>query len=159
MTHPEPTHIQVAFVQLNGTTNETIRSVVQKSLEIIPHVTDAGYTGYSFFSNGFSGIFLQPNGTNENFAAAFAPFYELAAQANVSGQVGTFPFPTWIDYCNAFLSDPNIATNVIDASRLLTADVLTNKAKDLTDLIMEEGGGGFNFSKYTRTVDLLDHGV
>ena len=145
-THPEPSHIQVGFVQLNGTSNSTIRTIIQRSLETIPRITDAGYTGYGFIGSGFSGIFIQPNGTSEDFNYAFAPFYELATMTGISGQVGSITLPRWIDYCNAFLTDPNIATNVIDGTRLLTSEVLKRKSKELTDLILENGASaGFNF--------------
>jgi len=68
---------------------------------------------------------------------------------NVTGQIGSFDFPTWMDYLNTFLQDPNIATNVIDTSRLLTANVLLNQTEELLDLVQDypEMGLGFNFSK------------
>jgi hypothetical protein len=66
---------------------------------------------------------------------------------DVVSQVGTLEFPTWMAYCNMFLQDPNIATNVIDPSRLLTAEILANKTEELLDLLAEypDLGPGFNF--------------
>ncbi|KAK2757894.1 hypothetical protein FQN54_004300 [Arachnomyces sp. PD_36] len=148
-THPLPTHIQVGMVQFNVTDNSTstLRTVLEKGLQTIPSITEAGYTGYGDLSSGFSAIFIQPNGTNETFNTAFAPFYELKELPGVSGQLGSFNFPTWIDYCRMFLRDPNIATNIIDASRLLTKDVLVDRADEIVDLILDypENGAGFNF--------------
>jgi len=148
-THPNPSHIQVGLMQFNVTTNSTLRLVLQQSLAALPGVTDAGYTGYGTTSiTGFSAIFIQPNGTNATFTSAFAPFYKIATLPGVSGQVVNFDFPTWMDYCDVFLQDPNISTNVIDTSRLLTADVLLNHNEALADLVLEypDMGAGFNFS-------------
>jgi hypothetical protein len=68
---------------------------------------------------------------------------------NVTGQIGSFDLPTWMDYLNTFLQDPNIATNVMDMSRLLTPNVLLNRTEELLDLVQDypEIGLGFNFSK------------
>jgi hypothetical protein len=54
-----------------------------------------------------------------------------------------------MDYLNTFLQDPNIATNVMDTSRLLTPNVLLNRTEELLDLVQDypEMGLGFNFSK------------
>ena len=149
-THPNPSHIQVALAQFNVTDNSTYRTVLQKSLAAIPGVTGAGYTGYGDLTGSFGGIFIQPNATNETFASAFAPFYEISKLPNVSGQVVKLDFPTWMDYCNVFLQDPGIATNTIDASRLLTADVMINHNKELVELIMDYPNlePGFNFSTF-----------
>lgn len=149
-THPNPSHIQVALVQLNATDNSTLRTLLEKGLQTIPSVTEAGYTGYGDLKDGFSAIFIQPNGTNETYGTAFAPFYEIKELPGVGGQIGTFNFPNWIEYCHTFLRDPNIATNNIDATRLLTKDVLLNRADELVDLIFDYPGNhpGFNFSMY-----------
>jgi FAD/FMN-containing dehydrogenase len=148
-THPSPSHIQVGVMQFNTTDESTFRTVLYSALQNLPRVTDAGYTGYGIMGGGsFAAIFLQPNATEAGFSETFAPFYELATHPNVSAQVASFPMPTWIDYCNAFLGDPNIATNLIDSSRLLTANVLMNRTNDLIDLILEfdDFSAGFNFS-------------
>ncbi|KAF8244059.1 FAD-binding domain-containing protein [Wilcoxina mikolae CBS 423.85] len=148
-THPSPTHIQVGLLQFNATTPSSLRLILQRSLALLPDVTNAGYTGYgSTDPTGFSAIFIQPNGNNETFTDTFAPFYNLTTLPGVSGVVANLTFPTWIDYCNTFLRDPNIATNVIDSTRLLTSDVLRNRNKELVDLVLEfpDSGAGFNFS-------------
>ncbi|KAI9840689.1 MAG: hypothetical protein M1837_001365 [Sclerophora amabilis] len=146
-THPNPSHIQIGLVQLNGTDNSTTRRILENSLQTLPGITDAGYTGYGVIDGGFSAIFIQPNGTNETFDAAFAPLREIATLPDVSGQVVNFDLPSWIDYCNTFLSDPNIASNIIGASRLLTSDVLLDRAKDIVDLVFDYNAvsAGFNF--------------
>jgi hypothetical protein len=136
-------------MQFNTTDAPTFRTVIYKSLQGLPGVTDAGYTGYGVMDGGSFGlIFLQPNATQEAFNATFAPYYEIAALPNVSAQIGSIDFPTWIDYCNVFLGDPNTATNVIDTSRLLTPDVLLHRTADLVDVALEYEGfsAGFNFS-------------
>ncbi len=155
-THPNPTHIQVGFVQLNTTDDSAIRTVLHKALQALPAVTDAGYTGYGIMDgSSFAALFIQPNATQEIFNATFAPFYELASHVNVSAQVGSITFPTWIDYCNAFLTDVNIATNVIDPSRLLTSDDLLQRTTELVDVILEfeTFSAGFNFSVLSPLAD------
>ncbi|KAF7505684.1 hypothetical protein GJ744_000533 [Endocarpon pusillum] len=147
-THPNPAHIQVGLMQFNTTDESTLRNVLHKALQALPAVTDAGYTGYGIMDDGsFAALFVQPNATEEIFNTTFAPFYELASHANVSAQVGSISFPTWIDYCNTFLMDPNIATNIIDASRLLTSDDLLERTTKLVDVVLEfdEFSAGFNF--------------
>lgn len=158
-THPIPQSFTIGFVQLNTTNNKTFHQVVEKSLQLLPSVTEAGYTGYGSFDGGFSAIFLQPNGTIETFnKTILAPFQELTRLPGVSGQVGASP-ATWNDYVSMFLSDPHIGTNVQDTSRLLTVDVLRNRAAQLADLILESGdGAGFDFSKlHTYTTHIHIH--
>jgi hypothetical protein len=136
-------------MQYNTTEESTFRIVLRETIQALPRVTDAGYTGYGLMEgSSFRAIFLQPNATDENFNTTFAPLFKLAAHPNVSAQIGSITFPTWIDYCNTFLGDPNIATNVMDTSRLLTPDVLLNRTDDLIDLILQsnEFSAGFNFS-------------
>jgi hypothetical protein len=149
-THPNPSHVQVAWAQFNATDEGTMRRIFHDSLQGLAIVTDAGYTGYGAMSSGSLGLlFIQPNGTNETYQSSFTPFYRLAAMPNVTAQIGSFDFPSWIDYCNVFLSDQNIATNVVDTSRLLTAEVLMDRTDDLVDAAFGYEGfsAGFNFSK------------
>jgi hypothetical protein len=148
-THPNPSHIQVGLVQFNATDEPTLRTVLQAAFQALPQITDAGYTGYAIVGNGsLAAIFLQPNATQETFNATFAPLYELTSHPNVSGQIGSIDFSTWIEYCNTFLMDPNIATNVMDSSRLLEPEVLLNRTRELVDLALEFDAfsAGFNFS-------------
>lgn len=142
-------------MQFNTTDEPAFRAVLHGVLQALPGVTDAGYTGYGIMSGGsFGAIFIQPNATEEIFNATFAPFYKLAAHPNVSAQIWSTAFPTWIEYCNAFLSDPNIATNIIDTSRLLTSDVLSNRTSELVDLVLDSGefSAAFNFSTLSFVV-------
>ena len=97
---------------------------------------------------GISLIFIQPNGTNATFLEAFAPLYAITNLTGVSAIIGNFDLPSWTEYGNYFLRDPNVATNVQDASRLLTPEVLTNKGDELVDLIFDKKTGGFNYSMY-----------
>jgi hypothetical protein len=151
-THPNPSHIQVGLAQINTTDQATFRTVLHGALQALPSITDAGYTGYGVMSGRSLGlIFIQPNGTEDMFNTTFAPIYKLTTLPNVTAQAGSINFPTWIEYCNAFLQDPNIATNIIDTSRLLTADVLLKRTEALVNLIAEFDGldsfsAGFNFS-------------
>ncbi|KAF2458268.1 putative FAD binding domain protein [Lineolata rhizophorae] len=146
-THPNPSHLQLGLVQFNATGSSAVRTVQSAVMKSLVDITSAGYTGYGVFDQGFSGIFIQPNGTNETFVEAFAPFYQLSTYPNVSAVIGNFTLPSWIDYCDAFLTDPNIGTNIQDASRLLTADILLNKTDDLIDMISDfpDAPSGFNF--------------
>lgn len=155
-THPNPSHIQVGIVQFNVTDESARRTILEKSLQTIPEVTNAGYTGYGYMGNisppedlAFQAIFLQPNATNGTFDKAFEPFYQIAALPGVKGQIGRLDFPSWMDYSKDFLTDPNIATNIIDGSRLLNSHVLLERTKDLVDLMFEypNYGPGFNFSR------------
>ncbi|ETI20394.1 hypothetical protein G647_08429 [Cladophialophora carrionii CBS 160.54] len=138
-THPEPSHIQVAALQLNATANSSLRPVFEGSLGAMVNITDAGYTGYAYFSNGFSAIFVRPNGSEEELLRGSAPFRELAQLDGTSFFMVNFTFPRWIDFCDAFLQDPNIAQNVMDSSRLLTTDMALNKADQVVDMMMEYG--------------------
>jgi hypothetical protein len=120
----------------------------------LPAITDAGYTGYGTTDGGLGLIFIQPNATNETFQSTFGPLIELVALANVSGIVTSVDFPSWSDYTAVFLRDPNIATNIQDASRLLTANVLENKTEELVDLVLQypDNAPGFNYSKQATVV-------
>ncbi|EEP82063.1 predicted protein [Uncinocarpus reesii 1704] len=151
-THPNPSHIQVGFLQFNVTNNSTLRAVLEKSLRGLVSVTDAGYTGYGIINTsdeplGFNAIFIQPNGTNATFNTAFKPYYDISTMQGVSGLVANAEFPSWIEYSKYFLRDPNIATNIIEASRLLTQEVLLHRTGDLVDLAFEypSPGPGFSF--------------
>ena len=141
-------------MQANMSTSEAYRKVYSQALKSLPDITDAGYTGYGSTtpSETVQYIFLQPNGTNATLEAGFESFNSILAMNGTDGisvQAGNFTLPTWMNYANLFVSDPNIATNVQDASRLLTADVLTNKAEDIVDLALKYSDmpAGHNFSK------------
>lgn len=150
-THPEPpTGIQVAVMQINATTEESLRPVLKKSLGAIINVTDAGYTGYGFFLGGFSAIFIKPGGTQVDLEKGFSGFFEVAQIEGASPAFFNFTYPRWIDYTADFLSDPNIAQNVMDSSRLLTPEMAFSKADEIVDLILqvgEEHAPSFNFSE------------
>jgi hypothetical protein len=146
-THPLPTHINTVFAQYltNDTTGR--RAVIGRVLQALPAITDAGYTGYGTLAPDVGLIFIQPNGTKTTSSEVTKLLNEIGNVDGVMKQVGAFDFPSWIEYCNAFLHDPNIATNIIDPSRLLTAEVLTNKTEKLLDALEDfpELEAGFNF--------------
>ncbi|KAH7094404.1 FAD/FMN-containing protein [Paraphoma chrysanthemicola] len=147
-TYPLPTHIKTVAAGYNTTSPAARREVLRRLLKAIPRITDLGYTGYATFGDPIGMIFIQPNGTNTTAAETAAILSEAGNVTGVEPLAGAFDFPKWIDYCNAFLQDPNIATNVIDTSRLLTADVLSNKTESLLSLMFEEFPdfhAGFNF--------------
>lgn len=153
-THPLPSHIQVALMQANFSTPEAFRKVYTSALKSIPAMTDAGYTGYgsTTFAENVQFIFLQPNGTNATLQEAFAGFYEIAGMSGtdgISAAVLNLTFPTWMSYADFFLMDPNIATNVQDATRLLTPEALINKADELVDIAERypDMAPGHNFSE------------
>lgn len=156
-THPEPpTGIQVAFIQINATTETSLRPVWEKTLGAIVNVTDAGYTGYALFAGGFSAILLRPGGSEEDLERGLRGFNEVAKIPGANAAFFNVTYPRWINYTNDFLSDPNIAQNVMDASRLLTPDIAFNKADQVVDLIFEVGieyAPSFNFSKSTFAPD------
>lgn len=136
-------------MQFNASDDESHRAILKDVFQNLPSITKAGYTGYALIPGGFMGIFLQPNGTNETFAETFAPFNKTSQLPGVSGVVGSFDFPSWIAYTEVFLSDPNIGTNIMDASRLPTDELLMNKTDALIDLILnnKDAAPGFNFSE------------
>lgn len=138
-------------MQLNASDEASHRAILKDVFTTLPRITAAGYTGYAIIPGGFLGVFLQPNGTNATFAEAFAPLYKTTKLPGVSGQVGSFDFPSWLSYTDTFLMDPNIGTNVQDASRLATDELLLNNTDALVDLVMENPDleTGFNFSKLT----------
>ncbi|RHZ62522.1 hypothetical protein CDV55_106473 [Aspergillus turcosus] len=144
-THPVPQNLTIGFVQLNATDNSSSTRLVSESLKLLPAVTDAGYTGYGSFAQGFQAIFLQPNGTIESFNQTFASFSDLTQLPGISGAVGAYS-STWDEYLKTFLRDPNIGTNIQDTSRLLTADIIREKADDLAEFIVDNAqAAGFNF--------------
>lgn len=155
-THPEPDHIQVVFVQVNTTTEAAFRSAMRGALYGIDDITAAGYTGYGYIQSptdatadtpaGFGGFFNQANGENDTFEIGTAKFFELNAIEGVSAYALPMVSPSWSAYTAAWLTDPNIAQNVIDASRLLVPRVIhdENKVNALIDMMVEHGGG-FNF--------------
>ncbi|KAH2042236.1 hypothetical protein KXW51_000440 [Aspergillus fumigatus] len=144
-THPVPQNLTIGFVQLNATDRSSSTRLTSKSLKLIPAVTDAGYTGYGSFTQGFQAIFLQPNGTIESFNQTFAPFSNLTQLPGVTGALAAYS-ATWNDYLRTLLQDPNIGTNIQDTSRLLTAEVIRDKADDLAELIVDnDQAAGFNF--------------
>ena len=152
-TFPPPSHIQVAVFQANMSSPDAYRKVYTRALRSIPAMTDAGYTGYGDTDpvSTVQFIFLQPNGTNATLEQGFAGFnkiLEMNGTDGISVLAGNFTFPTWREYTDYFLTDPNIATNIQDASRLLTADVLLNKAEDIVDLALRypDMAAGHNFS-------------
>lgn len=153
-THPLPSHIKVAFVQANTTSMETWRKVYAASLKALPAITDAGFTGYGSTTVGqlVQFIFLQPNGTDADLERGLQGFDALLRMNDTDGIIvgaGNFTLPTWEAYTDLFLTDPNIATNVQDASMLLTSEILTEKADALVDLALRypDAAPGHNFSE------------
>lgn len=145
-THPVPQSFIIGAVQINTTSNDAFKQVTKESLQLIPKITQAGFTGYAILEGGFSALFIQPNGTMENFNRTFAPLARLANITGVSGHYVAAHPGSWDMYLDKSLTDPNVATNNQGASRLLTADVLENKTDELVDLIVEYGtGAGFNW--------------
>lgn len=148
-THPIPQSLLIGFVQLNASDNSSLTNLLAGSMKLLPKITDAGYTGYGNIDQGFEAIFLKSNGSVESFNQTFAEFLNLSKTTGIKGAVGAY-LSTWNGYLETFLQDPNIGTNIQDTSRLLTANVINEKAEDLAKLIVDNGGkGGFNFSKYS----------
>jgi hypothetical protein len=130
-------------------TNNTAarRAIIGRVFQALPPITDAGYTGYGTLAPDIGLIFIQPNGTNATASEITKLLNQVGNVDGVTAQFGAVNFPSWMEYCNAFLQDPNIATNIIDPSRLLTAEVLSNKTDELLDALEEfpELEAGFNF--------------
>lgn len=156
-THPLPSHVSVLFFQANTTSLDAWRNVYASSLRALSGITDAGYTGYGNTEVGkvVQFIFLQPNGTAESSNRAMGSFQEVMALNGTDGTtaaMGNITFPSWDAYIEVFLTDPNIATNIQDASRLLTPDVLHDKADELVELAIErfpDVSPGHNFSEFS----------
>jgi hypothetical protein len=161
-THPEPNHMLVAGVQVNFSSVTGYRAAMSIILPGIVDMAAAGFTGYSTLalSDGSLGmIFLQPNGTQELLNSGISTLQMLSALDESEGVTGVgilnFTLPTWFpDYTNLFLHDPNIATNIQDASRILTPEVLVNKTNQLINVILDfpDLGAGFNFSEFCKSL-------
>lgn len=149
-THPKPTNIKTVIAQFASNDTAARREVRRRVFKAIPKITDLGYTGYGTLGAPIGLIFIQPNGTNATAAEAIQLLEHIGNVTGVEKQAGAFDFPGWMEYSNAFLQDPNIATNVIEASRLVSADILANKTEELLDLVDDypDRGAGFNFSKW-----------
>ncbi|KAF3479904.1 FAD binding domain-containing protein [Arthroderma uncinatum] len=151
-THPKPTNIAVGIVQLNVTTEDARRVVLEKSLQAIPDIAEAGWVGYGVTSaqknvtTPFQAIFLQPNASMATFNKTFEAMNKIASLPGVKGGVAPLNFPDFLEYSKLFLQDPNIATNIIDGSRLVNRRALTECASDLVDLMYEYPAfeAGFN---------------
>lgn len=141
-------------MQFNAT-GPALREVHSTVFRTIPAITDAGYTGYGLVAGSFSGIFILPNGLNSTFNTTFAPIAALANKPGVQGQIASFDLPSWKAYRDMFATDPNIATNIIGASRLLTDKVLKDDGAvaALADMAARDEGA-FNFiGKIAPTAD------
>ncbi|KAF2027845.1 FAD-binding domain-containing protein [Setomelanomma holmii] len=161
-THPMPTHIKTVAAQYNSTSLVARREVLPRALKAIPRITDLGFTGYATFGNPIGLIFIQPKGTNTTAGEATALIEHAGNITDVEPLAGAFDLPTWITYCAAFLQDPNIATDVIDTSRLLTAEILSNKTEDLLGVIIDEFPdfhAGFNFINSRNRDDTAVHSI
>lgn len=151
-THPLAALIQAVVMQYNVTNPLARSSLLDAFFHAIPTITEAGYVGYSDASTGIGAIFVQANGTNSTYESGFERLRDtLSKMAGVSGMMVPIPFPTWMDYGTYFLRDPNVATNVQDASRLLTVDNLESHRQDLIAIVNDfpDLEPGFNFSKQT----------
>jgi hypothetical protein len=149
-THPLPSLIQAVVMQYNVTSPSARSSLLDAFFQAIPTITEAGYVGYSDASVGIGAIFVQANGTDSTYQAAFANLRDtLGNMSAVSGIMMPIPFPSWIDYSTYFLRDPNVGTNIQDASRFLTVDVLDNHRDDLIEIVNDfpDLDPGFNFSE------------
>jgi len=156
ITHPEPKHFQAVFVQVNTTEEASFRQGLAGTLKAIDTMTSAGYTGYAYIQRpadaspevpaGFGGFFNQADGDEETFAAGSAAFLALNEIEGVSAFALPLEYPSWSAYTDMWLQDPNVAQNVIDASRLLTPAVVYDETKleALVDMMVEYGAG-FNF--------------
>ncbi|KAH7125208.1 putative FAD binding domain protein [Dendryphion nanum] len=146
-THPVPTHIKVVFAQYTTNYSTARRQTLGRIFRALPEITDAGYTGYGTLGSPIGIILLQPNGTNTTAERVTTILKNIGDEAKVDTMAAGMDFPTWIDYVNVFLQDPNVATNVVDPSRLLTPDVLLNKTEKLLGVIDDfpDFHPGFNF--------------
>lgn len=133
-------------MQFNASTPEALRKIHTTAFRTLPAITSAGYTGYGLLADTFSGIFLLPDGTNSTFDKAFAPLAAIANTTGIQAELANFDLPSWKACTEAFVTDPNIATNIIGASRLLTDKVLTDDAAvaALSDMAGRDGAA-FNF--------------
>ncbi|KAE8402671.1 hypothetical protein BDV37DRAFT_284478 [Aspergillus pseudonomiae] len=144
-THPVPQNLIIGLVQLNATNTSSMKRVIAESVKLLPAITEAGYIGYGAIENGFAAIMLKPNSTIADFNQTFAPFFNLSRLPGIQGGVTAYP-STWDGYVKAFLRDPNIGTNIQDTSRLLTTEVIQEKAEQLAEFIVDnKQGAGFNF--------------
>ncbi|GAB1192745.1 hypothetical protein APSETT444_001941 [Aspergillus pseudonomiae] len=138
-------NLTIGLVQLNATNTSSMKRLIAESVKLLPAITEAGYTGYGAIENGFAAIMLKPNSTIADFNQTFAPFFNLSRLPGIQGGVTAYP-STWDGYVKTFLRDPNIGTNIQDTSRLLTTEVIQEKAEQLAEFIVDnKQGAGFNF--------------
>ena len=149
-TFPLPTHINTVFAQYTTNSSISRRHVLRNLFRAVPEITDSGYTGYGTLGQPIGIILLQPNATKETATRVTEILKSVGNVTNGEVVAGGLDFLTWMDYSNTFLSDPNVATNVIDPSRLLTPEVLLQKTDDILDVIddFEDLAPGFNFSEF-----------
>ncbi|KAE8391183.1 FAD binding domain protein [Aspergillus alliaceus] len=144
-THPVPQNLIFGLVQLNSTNDSSLKRVVAESIKLLPTITDAGYTGYATIEKGFGAIFMKPNSTVASFNETFGPVFKLTQLPGIEGAITAYP-STWDGYLKTILRDPNIGTNIQDTSRLLTTEVIRDRAEDLAEFIVgSQQGAGFNF--------------
>lgn len=142
-------------VQVNAT-ESSFHDAITGTFEGIDQMTAAGYTGYAYIQRpadatdttpgGFGGFFNQADGNESTLATGTARFRELNSIPGISAFAFPVIYPSWKAYTDIWLQDPNIAQNVIDASRLLTPDVIYNApARDALIEMCAQYGAGFNF--------------
>ena len=163
-TYPLPQGMRVALAQFYASTPKAFKQIIRAALPALVPITDGGWTGYGIMGDKTAGfIFSKPDGTEENFNTSFGAFAKIAGLKDVTAQVGSYETGGWPGYFETWLSDPNIATNELDSSRLLTKDVLEGQKDKLADLIVELQDGddgfsaGFNFSSSPLFFSLLLH--
>ncbi|KAF2404867.1 putative FAD binding domain protein [Trichodelitschia bisporula] len=148
--HPGPKWVQAVLVQINGTGEEGARMVRERALRALPAVVEGGYVGYADMGSvgvGFQAVFSLVNGTEGGYKRAFVGFEELGREEGVRGLMVQVQYGSWMEYAQDFLRDPNIATNVLDASKLVSKEHLMTRAGELVALgeRFPEAGMGFNF--------------
>ncbi|KAF2185562.1 FAD/FMN-containing protein [Zopfia rhizophila CBS 207.26] len=146
-THPNPTHISTVIAQFTTNSSTAQRQLLSGIFKVIPGITDAGYTGYATLGAPIGLVFSQANGTNATANEVVKTLNGIGNITGVETQAGAIEFGSWMEYSASFLHDPNIATNVIDPSRLVTAEVLTKKTEELLKIIEDfpDLHAGFNF--------------
>ncbi len=123
---------------------EVAQIVTSEFLRLHPKLSDAGWGGYSFFSNqSLFAFFVAPNVSWTETNATILPFFDFAR--NATGQPDalafTLPFENFHTWVNLTIGVgpgfDQVGGNVELASRLLSRDAAEHRAEETARLLLK----------------------
>jgi len=148
-THPPIENILVTELTWNGATPNDSIALAGQFFKTLPKLMDANWSGYSFigqslvgvilfqFNSPFAGEVAARNFTGAN--ATFAPLFDFVAQSPSTRQAGNVfigPFPSFLSFFEAIITDVSIGTDSIVGSRIIDRDVLEKHGDALAELCL-----------------------